>query len=58
MSKYAPDLAKHRFYLWLNNYHWLPTVVLAILLCAIAGFPLVSGASASRSSSAPMPRGC
>src|SRR3974377_2536353 len=24
MSKYAPDLAKHRFYLWLNNYHWVP----------------------------------
>jgi fatty-acid desaturase len=41
MSKYAPDLAKHRFYLWLNNYHWLPMVVLGILLYAIAGFPLV-----------------
>ncbi|HYM06196.1 MAG TPA: hypothetical protein VEU11_06510 [Terriglobales bacterium] len=22
MSKYAPDLAKDRFYVWLNNYHW------------------------------------
>jgi fatty-acid desaturase len=41
MSKYAPDLAKHRFYVWLNNYHWVPMVVLAILLYAIAGFPLV-----------------
>src|SRR5437763_15383896 len=28
MSKYAPDLAKHRFYVWLNNYHWVPNVVL------------------------------
>src|SRR6185312_9226999 len=24
MSKYAPDLAKHRFYIWLNDYHWVP----------------------------------
>lgn len=24
MSKYAPDLAKHRFYIWLNNYHGFP----------------------------------
>jgi stearoyl-CoA desaturase (delta-9 desaturase) len=41
MSKYAPDLAKHRFYVWLNNYHWLPTIILAALLAAIGGLPLV-----------------
>ena len=41
MSKYAPDMAKHRFYVWLNNYHWLPTVALAALLAAIGGLPLV-----------------
>src|SRR5579883_2039011 len=41
MSKYAPDLAKHRFYIWLNNYHWVPTVVLAALLFAAGGLPLV-----------------
>jgi fatty-acid desaturase len=40
MSKYAPDLARHRFYVWLNNYHWLPTVALAALLYAIGGLPL------------------
>ena len=40
MSKYAPDLAKHRFYVWLNNYHWVPLVTLAVLLIAIGGFPL------------------
>jgi stearoyl-CoA desaturase (delta-9 desaturase) len=37
MSKYAPDLAKDRFYVWLNNYHWLPLVVLGGLLCAAGG---------------------
>ncbi|HTT63627.1 MAG TPA: fatty acid desaturase [Bryobacteraceae bacterium] len=41
MSKYAPDLAKHRFYVWLNNYHWLPNVLLAGLLFAIGGLPMV-----------------
>jgi stearoyl-CoA desaturase (delta-9 desaturase) len=41
MAKYAPDLAKHRFYIWLNNYHWVPTVVLAVLLFALGGLPLM-----------------
>ena len=41
MSKYAPDLAKHRFYVWLNNYHWVPMVVLGLLLFAIGGLPMM-----------------
>ncbi|HSB16719.1 MAG TPA: fatty acid desaturase [Bryobacteraceae bacterium] len=41
MSKYAPDLAKHRFYVWLNNYHWVPTVVLGLLLLAFGGLSLM-----------------
>ena len=40
MSKYAPDLAKDRFYVWLNNYHWVPLTVLGFLLYAIGGLPL------------------
>ncbi len=40
MAKYAPDLAKHRFYLWLNDYHWVPNVVLGAALFAIGGLPL------------------
>jgi fatty-acid desaturase len=40
MSRYAPDLAKHNFYIWLNNYHWVPIVVLAAILYAIGGAPL------------------
>ena len=31
MAKYSPDLAKDRFYVWLNNNHWLPNVVLHTL---------------------------
>jgi stearoyl-CoA desaturase (delta-9 desaturase) len=41
MSKYAPDLAKHRFYVELNNWHWVPQVVLAAALYAIGGWPLM-----------------
>ncbi|MBZ5618462.1 MAG: fatty acid desaturase [Acidobacteriia bacterium] len=41
MSKYAPDLAKHRFYIWLNDYHWVPLVALGLLLFAIGGVPFV-----------------
>jgi stearoyl-CoA desaturase (delta-9 desaturase) len=41
MAKYAPDLAKDPYYVWLNNYHWVPTVVLAVLLYAMGGLPFV-----------------
>jgi stearoyl-CoA desaturase (Delta-9 desaturase) len=40
MAKYAPDLAKHKFYVWLNNYHWAPMVVMSMVLFAIGGLPL------------------
>src|ERR1043166_9675799 len=32
MARYAPDLAKHKFYMWLNNYHWVPNVVLGVIV--------------------------
>jgi len=41
MSKYAPDLAKDRFYVWLNNYHWVPVFALAVVLFAMGGLPFV-----------------
>jgi stearoyl-CoA desaturase (delta-9 desaturase) len=41
MAKYAPDLAKHRFYVWLNDYHWIPIVALTALLFAIGGLSMV-----------------
>ncbi len=40
-AKYAPDLAKDRFYIWLSSYHWVPSVVLTAILYAIGGVPLV-----------------
>jgi fatty-acid desaturase len=41
MSRYAPDLARHRFYVELNNWHWIPQVVLGLILLAIGGLPLM-----------------
>jgi fatty-acid desaturase len=41
MSKYAPDLAKHKFYIWLNNWHWVPIVVLGAILYALGGLQMV-----------------
>ena len=40
MAKYAPDLAKDRFYTWLNTWHWVPNVVLGVALLAIGGLPM------------------
>ena len=57
MSRYAPDLAKDRFYVWLNNYHWVPIVVLTVIFYAIGGFPLVLWANFRASSSACTPPG-
>jgi fatty-acid desaturase len=44
MSKYAPDLAKHRFYRWLNTWHWVPMVLLGGILFAIGGWPMLTWA--------------
>jgi fatty-acid desaturase len=41
MSKYAPDLAKYRFYVRLNDYHWVPMVALGIVLFAMGGISMV-----------------
>jgi stearoyl-CoA desaturase (delta-9 desaturase) len=41
MAKYAPDLAKDPFYVWLNDWHWLPLVVLSALLFAVGGWPFL-----------------
>jgi len=40
MAKYAPDLAKRPFYVWLNDYHWVPMVAMGVVLLAIGGLPL------------------
>lgn len=41
LARYVPDLTKDPFYIWLNRYHWVPLVVLALALLAIGGWPWV-----------------
>jgi fatty-acid desaturase len=41
MSKYAPDLAKDPFYVWLTNYHWVPLLILSAILYAAGGLSMV-----------------
>jgi stearoyl-CoA desaturase (delta-9 desaturase) len=40
MSKYAPDLAKHKFYVWLTNYHWVPNVALGAIVLLLGGIDM------------------
>ena len=40
MAKYAPDLARHKFYWVLNKYHWVPVVVTGLALLALGGLPM------------------
>ncbi len=40
MAKYAPDLARDRFYVALNEYHWVTVLALGAVLFAIGGLPL------------------
>jgi fatty-acid desaturase len=41
MSRYAPDLGRDKFYVWLNTWHWVPLTVLGLILAAIGGLPMV-----------------
>lgn len=37
-AKYAPDLAKDKFHVWLSAYHWVPLTVLGLVLWALGGW--------------------
>ncbi|HXE91135.1 MAG TPA: fatty acid desaturase [Terriglobales bacterium] len=39
LAKYAPDLARDRFQVWISKYHYAPQVVLGIALLAAGGWP-------------------
>jgi fatty-acid desaturase len=40
-ARYAPDLMKDRFHVWLSKYHYFPLVISAVLLLAFGGLPFV-----------------
>jgi stearoyl-CoA desaturase (delta-9 desaturase) len=41
MGRYAPDLAKDPFHVWLNTYHYVPLIVLGLVLFAVGGLPML-----------------
>ena len=38
LKRYAPDLARDRFYVWLSLYHWIPVLVLSGSLYLVGGW--------------------
>jgi stearoyl-CoA desaturase (delta-9 desaturase) len=41
LGKYAPDVARDPFMMWLSKWHWVPLTVLGLALLPIGGWPLV-----------------
>ena len=41
LAKYAPDLCRDRFHVWLSTWHWLTNVVVGLVLLAFGGIPYV-----------------
>ncbi len=38
MARYAPDLMKDKFHLWLNRLYWLPLALLSVILLVFGGW--------------------
>jgi fatty-acid desaturase len=41
LARYVPDLAKDKFHVWITKYHYVPMIVLGLVLLAIGGIPAV-----------------
>lgn len=39
VARYAPDLVKDRFHVWLNRLYWVPLTVVGLALLAFGGWP-------------------
>lgn len=38
LERYAPDLMKHRYYIWLDRYFYVPLIVLGLVLLIVGGW--------------------
>src|SRR6266852_1604854 len=38
LERYAPDLMKHRYYVWLDRFYYVPLIILALALLAFGGW--------------------
>lgn len=41
LARYAPDLTKDRFHVWLSKYHWVPLTISGFALLAMGGWTWV-----------------
>jgi sn-1 stearoyl-lipid 9-desaturase len=41
LARYVPDLAKDKFHVWITKYHYVPMIVLGLVLLAIGGVPFL-----------------
>ena len=41
LSRYVPDLAKDKIHVWITKYHYVPMIVLAVVLLALGGLPFL-----------------
>jgi stearoyl-CoA desaturase (delta-9 desaturase) len=38
LLSYVPDLRKDKFHIWISEWHWVPNVVLAVIIFALGGW--------------------
>ncbi len=41
LGKYAPDLAKDKFHVWITKFHYIPMIVVGLILLTFGGIPYV-----------------
>ncbi len=41
LAHYVPDLAKDRFHVWITKYHYVPIIVLSVVLLTLGGLPFL-----------------
>jgi len=41
LARYVPDLAKDNFHVWITKFHYVPMIVLGLVLLVVGGLPLV-----------------
>jgi sn-1 stearoyl-lipid 9-desaturase len=42
INRYAPDLARDRFHVWISRWYFVPTVLLGVALLAAGGWPMLT----------------
>jgi fatty-acid desaturase len=41
LARYTPDLAKDKFHIWITKYHYVPNIIVGLLLLAFGGWKML-----------------